>query len=101
MDDADRRPPRGSLTIVGCARLVIGTLFVPPIVLLVPLYLTIVDVPFVHLRLIDNYWAIWLPAGASPPAPLGSPPDAPAHDGPWRLHRRPDDLEHLPRSRCS
>jgi multiple sugar transport system permease protein len=45
--------------------LVIGTLFVPPIVLLVPLYLTIVDVPLVHWRLIDNYWAVWLPAGAS------------------------------------
>jgi multiple sugar transport system permease protein len=45
--------------------LVIATLFVPPIVLLVPLYLTIVDVPVVHWRLIDNYWAVWLPAGAS------------------------------------
>jgi multiple sugar transport system permease protein len=45
--------------------LVIATLFVPPIVLLVPLYLTIVDVPLIHLRMIDNYWAIWLPAGAS------------------------------------
>ena len=45
--------------------LVIATLFVPPIVLLVPLYLTIVDVPIVHTRLIDNYWAIWLPAAAS------------------------------------
>jgi multiple sugar transport system permease protein len=45
--------------------LVIATLFVPPIVLLVPLYLTIVDVPLVHWRLIDNYWAVWLPAGAS------------------------------------
>ena len=37
----------------------------PPIVLLVPLYLTIVDVPLVHWRMIDNYWAVWLPAGAS------------------------------------
>ena len=45
--------------------LVIATLFVPPIVLLVPLYLTIVDVPLVHWRMIDSYWAIWLPAGAS------------------------------------
>jgi multiple sugar transport system permease protein len=45
--------------------LVIATLFLPPIVLLVPLYLTIVDVPIIHARLIDNYWAIWLPAGAS------------------------------------
>ena len=43
----------------------LATLFVPPIVLLVPLYLTIVDVPLVHCRMIDSYWAIWLPAGAS------------------------------------
>ncbi len=55
------RPRFGGL-ITG---LVLATLFVPPIVLLVPLYLTIVDVPLVHARLIDNYWAIWLPAGAS------------------------------------
>ena len=55
------RPRFGGL-ITG---LVIATLFVPPIVLLVPLYLTIVDVPIVHARMIDNYWAIWLPAGAS------------------------------------
>jgi multiple sugar transport system permease protein len=54
--------PRGSGLLMG---LVIATLFVPPIVLLVPLYLTIVDVPLVHARLIDNYWAIWLPAAAS------------------------------------
>ena len=43
----------------------LATLFVPPIVLLVPLYLTVVDVPIVHIRLIDSYWAVWLPAGAS------------------------------------
>ena len=55
------RPRLGSI-VTG---LVIATLFVPPIVLLVPLYLTIVDVPLVHARLIDNYWAIWLPAAAS------------------------------------
>jgi multiple sugar transport system permease protein len=54
--------PRGSRVLTA---LVIATLFVPPIVLLVPLYLTIVDVPLVHWRLIDNYWAVWLPAGAS------------------------------------
>ncbi|MBA2718720.1 MAG: carbohydrate ABC transporter permease [Chloroflexi bacterium] len=54
--------PRFSGLLTG---LVIATLFVPPIVLLVPLYLTIVDVPFLHLRMIDSYWAIWLPAGAS------------------------------------
>jgi multiple sugar transport system permease protein len=54
--------PRGSRVLTA---LVIATLFVPPIVLLVPLYLTIVDVPLVHWRMIDNYWAVWLPAGAS------------------------------------
>ncbi len=54
--------PRGSRLIMG---LVIATLFVPPIVLLVPLYLTIVDVPIVHVRLIDSFWGVLLPAGAS------------------------------------
>jgi multiple sugar transport system permease protein len=54
--------PRFSRILTG---LILATLFVPPIVLLVPLYLTIVDVPLIHLRMIDSYWAIWLPAGAS------------------------------------
>jgi len=45
--------------------LVLATLFVPSIVLLVPLYLTVVDVPLVHFRLIDTFWAVWLPAGAT------------------------------------
>ena len=144
----------------------------PPIVLLVPLYLTIVDVPLVHIRMIDNFWAIWLPAGASavnvilvkrffdnlpreifeaarvdgagpfrlfwsivlpmsrpilgvvsvfaviatwkdylwpllvlrepePPAAVGAPADAPAHDGARHLHRGADDLDASSRSRCS
>lgn len=54
--------PRFSGLLTG---LVIATLFVPPIVLLVPLYLTVVRVPIVEWRLIDSYWAVWLPAGAS------------------------------------
>jgi multiple sugar transport system permease protein len=54
--------PRFSGLLTG---LVIATIFVPPIVLLVPLYLTVVDVPLIHLRMIDSYWAVWLPAGAS------------------------------------
>ncbi|MEA2609565.1 MAG: multiple sugar transport system permease protein [Chloroflexota bacterium] len=45
--------------------LVLATLFVPSIVLLVPLYLTVVDVPLLHVRMIDTFWAVWLPAGAS------------------------------------
>ena len=54
--------PRFTRVMTG---LVVATLFVPPIVLLVPLYLTVVDMPIVHLRMIDSYWAVWLPAGAS------------------------------------
>jgi multiple sugar transport system permease protein len=54
--------PRFSGLLTG---LVIATLFVPPIVLLVPLYLTVVRMPIVDWRLIDSYWAVWLPAGAS------------------------------------
>ena len=55
------RPRFGRLLMA----LVIATLFVPPIVLLVPLYLTVVDVPIVHVKMIDTFWAVWLPAGAS------------------------------------
>jgi multiple sugar transport system permease protein len=40
--------------------LVLATLFVPSIVLLVPLYLTVVDA-----SLINSFWAVWLPSGAS------------------------------------
>ena len=39
---------------------VLATMFVPAIVLLVPLYLTMV-----HLKLINTFWAVWLPSGAS------------------------------------
>ncbi len=41
------------------------TLFVPAVVLLVPLYIEIVHPPLIHHSFIDSYWAIWLPAGAS------------------------------------
>lgn len=45
--------------------LLLTTLFVPAVVLLVPLYVEIVHPPLVHHSFIDSYWAIWLPAGAS------------------------------------
>jgi len=45
--------------------LLLATLFVPVIVLLVPLYIEIVHLPIVHKSLIDSYWALWLPYGAS------------------------------------
>ncbi|MGW6196852.1 carbohydrate ABC transporter permease [Kribbella sp. NPDC055110] len=44
---------------------VLATLFVPSVVLLVPLYLTIVDPPLLKASLINSFWAVWLPAGAN------------------------------------
>ena len=102
--------PRFSGLLTG---LVIATLFVPPIVLLVPLYLTIVDVPIVHVRMIDSYWAIWLPAGASAvnvdpdQAVLRQPAAGDLRGGPGRRRRavpallvdRPADVAADPRGR--
>ena len=45
--------------------LLLATLFVPAVVLLVPLYVEIVRLPIIHHSLINSYWAVWLPAGAS------------------------------------
>jgi multiple sugar transport system permease protein len=45
--------------------LLLSTLFVPAVVLIVPLYLEIVHPPLINHSFIDSYWAIWLPAGAS------------------------------------
>jgi multiple sugar transport system permease protein len=44
---------------------VLATLFIPDVVSLVALYLTILDVPLVGVSLLNTYWAVWLPAGAS------------------------------------
>ncbi|MGD0981718.1 MAG: carbohydrate ABC transporter permease [Solirubrobacteraceae bacterium] len=41
------------------------TLFVPAVVLLVPLYVEVVDPPFIHHSFAGNYFAIWLPESAS------------------------------------
>ena len=46
--------------------MVVGTLLVPVVVLLVPLYLTVLNPPLIHHSLINSWWAIWLPAGANP-----------------------------------
>jgi multiple sugar transport system permease protein len=45
--------------------LVLATLFVPAVVLLVPLYLVILDPPLLGTPLINTFWAVWLPAGAN------------------------------------
>ena len=55
------RPRYGKLVVW----LVMATLFVPSIVLLVPLYLTIVQPPLLGQSLINTFWAVWLPAGAN------------------------------------
>ena len=41
------------------------TLFVPSVVLLVPLYIEIVHPPLIGGTYVDTYWAIWLPEAAS------------------------------------
>ena len=37
----------------------------PTVVLLVPLYLTVLDMPFTHTNLVNTLWGAFLPAGAS------------------------------------
>jgi len=45
--------------------MVIATLFVPGVVLLVPLYLTVLNPPLIGRSLLNTVWAVWLPAAAS------------------------------------
>lgn len=45
--------------------LVLATLFVPAVVLLVPLYLTVLHPPLIDTSLLNTYWAVWLPAAAN------------------------------------
>lgn len=44
---------------------VLATLFIPGVVVLVPLFLTVLDLPVVNASLLNTYWAVWLPAGAN------------------------------------
>ncbi|MFH8574664.1 carbohydrate ABC transporter permease [Streptomyces zaomyceticus] len=45
--------------------MMLATLMLPVSALLVPTYLTVTDVPLVHVNLINTPWAIWLPACAN------------------------------------
>jgi multiple sugar transport system permease protein len=45
--------------------LLLATLFVPAVVLIIPLYIEVVHPPLIHHSFAESYWAIWLPAGAS------------------------------------
>lgn len=44
---------------------ILATLFIPSIVSLVPLYLTVLKLPVIGTNLTNTYWAVWLPAAAS------------------------------------
>jgi multiple sugar transport system permease protein len=55
------RPKYGKL-VTG---LVLTTLFLPAVVLLVPLYLTILHPLVIGASLLNTFWAVWLPSGAS------------------------------------
>lgn len=45
--------------------LLLTTLFVPAVVLLVPLYVEVVHPPLIHTSFVNNYLAVWLPESAS------------------------------------
>jgi len=45
--------------------MMLATLMIPATVLVVPQYLTVLNLPIVHLNLLNTPWAIWLPSVAS------------------------------------
>ncbi|MCX5402635.1 carbohydrate ABC transporter permease [Streptomyces sp. NBC_00335] len=55
------RPVLGNAVLA----MMLATLMLPVSALLVPAYLTVVDVPLVHVNLINTPFAIWLPAAAN------------------------------------
>lgn len=55
------RPILGNVVLA----LMLASLMLPASALLVPAYLTVTDVPLVHVNLIDTPWALWLPAAAN------------------------------------
>lgn len=44
---------------------ILATLFIPSVVSLVPLYLTVIRLPLAGTSLLNTYWAVWLPAAAN------------------------------------
>ncbi|MEU8689928.1 carbohydrate ABC transporter permease [Streptomyces sp. NPDC048665] len=55
------RPALGN-AILG---LMLATLMIPAMVLVVPQYLTVLDLPLIHQNLLNSPWAIWLPSVAN------------------------------------
>lgn len=54
--------PRYTSVVSG---LVLATLFIPGVISLVSLYLTVVELPIFGISLINTFWAVWLPSSAS------------------------------------
>jgi len=55
------RPMLGNVVL----GMMLATLMIPAMVLIVPQYLTAIDVPILHISLLDSPFAIWLPAVAN------------------------------------
>jgi multiple sugar transport system permease protein len=55
------RPVLGKLVL----GLMLASLMLPAAALLVPAYLTVVDVPLLHVNLLNTPWALWLPGAAN------------------------------------
>ncbi|MEV6984703.1 carbohydrate ABC transporter permease [Sphaerisporangium sp. NPDC051017] len=55
------RPVLGKLVLA----LMLSTLMIPPMVILLPAYLTVKDLPIFGFNLLNTPWAIWLPAAAN------------------------------------
>ncbi len=41
------------------------TLTIPGIAYIIPLYITLVDLPILHISLLNSYWGLWLPYAAN------------------------------------
>jgi multiple sugar transport system permease protein len=55
------RPIFGNVVLA----LMLATLMIPAMVVIVPQYVTAIDLPFVHVSLLDSPWALWLPLVAN------------------------------------
>nr|WP_221382143.1 carbohydrate ABC transporter permease [Actinoplanes polyasparticus] len=51
------RPAFGNVILAA----MLATLMIPAMVLIVPQYVTAIDLPIIHVNLLDSPWAIWLP----------------------------------------
>ena len=55
------RPVLGNIVLGG----MLATLMIPSAVLIIPQYMTVLDLPLLHVNLINHPWAIWLPTVAN------------------------------------